>query len=38
MEFSLAAGSEADIAVFKELGLDLLPEGSIICADKAYTD
>jgi hypothetical protein len=37
VEFSLAAGSEADIAVFKELGLEL-PEGSIICADKAYTD
>lgn len=38
VEFSLAAASEADIAVFKELDLDLLPEGSIICADKAYTD
>ena len=37
VEFSLAAGSEADIAIFKELELDL-PEGSIICADKAYTD
>jgi hypothetical protein len=37
VEFSLAAGSEADIAVFKEMGLEL-PEGSIICADKAYTD
>jgi hypothetical protein len=37
VEFSLAAGSEADIAVFKELGLEL-PEGSIIHADKAYTD
>jgi hypothetical protein len=37
VESSLAAGSEADIAVFKELGLEL-PEGSIICADKAYTD
>jgi hypothetical protein len=37
VEFSLAAGSEADITVFKELELDL-PEGSIICADKAYTD
>ena len=33
----MAAGSEADITVFKELELDL-PEGSIICADKAYTD
>jgi hypothetical protein len=37
VEFSLAAASEADIAVFKELGLQL-PEGSIIHADKAYTD
>jgi hypothetical protein len=37
VEFSLAAASEADIAVFKELDLEL-PEGSIICADKAYTD
>jgi hypothetical protein len=37
VEFSLAAGSEADVAVFKDLDLDL-PKGSIICADKAYTD
>jgi Transposase DDE domain len=37
VEFSLAAGSEADVTVFKELNLEL-PEGSIICADKAYTD
>ncbi len=37
VEFSLAAGSEADVTVFKELNLDL-PEGSIILADKAYTD
>ncbi|MCA1838630.1 MAG: IS982 family transposase [Actinobacteria bacterium] len=37
VEFSLAAGSEADVRVFKEMQLDL-PEGSIICADKAYTD
>ena len=37
VEFSLAAGSEADITVFKELELNL-PEGSIIFADKAYTD
>ena len=37
VEFSLAAGSEADVTVFKELDLDL-PEGSIIYADKAYTD
>jgi hypothetical protein len=38
VEFSLAAGSEADVTIFKELELDLLPEGSIIFADKAYTD
>jgi hypothetical protein len=37
VEFSLAAGSEADVSVFKDLELDL-PEGSIICADEAYTD
>jgi Transposase DDE domain len=37
VEFALAAGSEADVTVFKDLELDL-PEGSIICADKAYTD
>ncbi|CAN5684301.1 hypothetical protein BH24ACT21_BH24ACT21_12040 [soil metagenome] len=37
VEFSLAAASEADIAIFKELDLEL-PEGSIIHADKAYTD
>jgi hypothetical protein len=37
VEFSLAAGSEADVTIFKELELDL-PEGSIICADKAYND
>ncbi len=37
VEFSLAAGSEADVSVFKDLDLDL-PEGSIIHADKAYTD
>ena len=37
VEFALAAGSEGDITIFKELGLDL-PEGSIIFADKAYTD
>ena len=36
VEFALAAASEADIAVFRELNLDL-GEGSIICADKAYT-
>ena len=33
----MAAASEADIAVFKEMSLEL-PEGSIICADKGYTD
>ncbi|MDQ3251336.1 MAG: IS982 family transposase [Actinomycetota bacterium] len=37
VEFSLAAGSEADVKVFKELDLDL-PEGSTIHADKGYTD
>jgi hypothetical protein len=37
VEFSLAAGSQADIKVFKDLELDL-PEDSIILADKAYTD
>lgn len=37
VEFCLTAASEADIAVFKELDLDL-GEGSIICADKGYTD
>ncbi len=37
VEFSLEAGSKGDITVFKDLELDL-PEGSVICADKAYTD
>jgi Transposase DDE domain len=37
VEFSMVAGSEADVRVFKDLELDL-PEGSIICADRAYTD
>lgn len=37
VEFALAAGSEADVTIFKELELNL-PEGSIIYADKAYTD
>ncbi|MGI9047836.1 MAG: IS982 family transposase [Rubrobacteraceae bacterium] len=37
VEFSLAAGSEADVKVFKELDLDL-PSGSTIHADKGYTD
>lgn len=37
VELSMVAGSEADVRVFKDLELDL-PEGSIICADRAYTD
>ena len=37
VEFSLVAGSEADVSVFKDLELDL-PGGSTILADKAYTD
>ena len=37
VEFSVAAASEADVKLLKELGLDL-PEGSLICADKGYTD
>ena len=37
VEFSLAAGSEADVSVFKDLELDL-PKGSTILADKGYTD
>ena len=37
VEFSLAAGSEADVAVFKDLSLDL-PGGAAIHADKGYTD
>ena len=37
VEFALAAGSEAAVKLLKELGLDL-PEGSIIHADKGYTD
>ncbi len=37
VEFALAAASESDISVFKEMSLEL-PEGSIICADKGYTD
>jgi hypothetical protein len=37
VEFILAAASEADIRLFKELKLEL-PEGAIICADKGYTD
>jgi Transposase DDE domain len=37
VEFSLAAGSESDIKIFKEMSVDL-PGGSKIYADKAYTD
>jgi hypothetical protein len=37
VEFCLTAASESDIGVFKEMSLEL-PEGSIICADKGYTD
>jgi hypothetical protein len=37
VEFILAAGSEADVKVFKELNLDL-PAGATIHADKGYTD
>ena len=37
MEFSLAAASEADVKVFKEMDLDL-PTGATIHADKGYTD
>jgi len=37
VEFTLAAASEADITLFKELKLEL-PEGAIICADKGYAD
>ena len=37
VEFSLAPASEVDIGVFKEMSLEL-PEGSILCADKGYTD
>ena len=37
VEFSLVAGSEADVSVLKDLELDL-PEGSTLLADKAYTD
>jgi len=37
VEFTLAAGSESDIEIFKDLELDLA-EGSTIHADKGYTD
>ena len=34
----MEAASEADVKVFKNLELDLLPEGATILADKGYTD
>ncbi len=37
VEFSLAAASEADLKVLKEMDLDL-PTGAAIHADKGYTD
>jgi hypothetical protein len=37
VEFVLAPGAAADIAIFKDFDLDL-PQGSIIYADKAYND
>jgi Transposase DDE domain len=37
VEFSVAPASEADVAVFKEMDLEL-PEGATIHADKGYTD
>lgn len=37
VEFALAAGSEADVAVFKVMALEL-PDGSSIHAKKGYTD
>ena len=37
VEFSLAAGSEADVTRFRDLDLDL-PAGCTIYADRAYTD
>lgn len=37
VEFALAAGSESDVKIFKEMRLDL-PSGSKIYADKAYND
>lgn len=37
VEFSLAAASESDVKVFKEMDLDL-PAGAAIHADKGYTD
>jgi hypothetical protein len=37
VEFSLAAASEADVKVFKDMDLEL-PQGATIHADKGYTD
>jgi hypothetical protein len=37
VEFVLAAGSEADVSAFKSFELDV-PAGSVIHADRAYTD
>ncbi len=37
VDFSIAAGSESDIKIFKEMNLDL-PTGSKIYADRAYND
>lgn len=37
IEFFFGPGSEADITAFKRFQLDLLPEGSKIYGDKAYT-
>ena len=37
VEFSLEAGSEANLTIFKELELELA-EGSMICMEKAYID
>lgn len=37
VEFSIAAGSESGIKIFKEMSLDL-PMGSKIYADRAYND
>ncbi len=37
VEFVLAAGADSDISTFKSFALDL-PAGSVIYADKGYTD
>ena len=37
VEFSVAAASEADVKVFKDMDLEL-PEEATIHADKGYTD